>query len=457
MMSDSLIFSESRFSFLDENAVTGWSAWGLRTTRNGKSWGLQTLRRASAANQSARYENLATKFSQCLRNPCEPADRCASIRAMNAPSSQSPSPDRRPIRRHRRLVGWDYSKGASFFITISTEPRRSLFGRVENRDMVLSPLGERVLESLEAIPAYNPGIALYGHVVMPDHVHLRCHLASGLAEPLQAIGHAIRRFKNHTTKVYRELSASAEPSSALFTPGGGSRGDGRRGDGRGAGRTEFGQHLLWHQGYHDHLCLSRETIDAVEHYIANNPLKWWLMYCDKSLMRVREPLDSPLLDPTGILWRGVGNTELLAPPVPGSGRRIVAMRISRRIPEALLPRVVEDCFRGARAGCVYASTFFSPGEHRLFDALAAAGMPMVKLQTRAIGWGYRPVGLEPELFARKQLLIIAAMGSPSTPSSRFELLELNRQAARIALASPGGMAVHAVPQSGGVAYLPGEV
>ena len=380
-------------------------------------------------------------------------------------SSRSPSPDKPPIRRYRRLSGWDYSKGASFFITIATEPRRLLFGKVENGAMVLSPLGERVLESLEAIPAYNPGVALYGHVVMPDHVHLRCYLASGLAEPLQVLGHAIRRFKNHTTKVHRELSASAEPSSALFTPGGdgcgngcgnGRRGDGRRGDGcgdgrRGDGRTEFGQHL-WRQGYHDHLCLSRETIDVVEHYIANNPLKWWLMHCDRSLMRVREPLDSPLLDSTGILWRGVGNTDLLAPPAPGSGRRIVAMRISRRIPEALLPRVVEDCLRGARAGCVYASTFFSPGEHRLFDALAAAGMPMVKMQTRAIGWGYRPVGLEPELFARRQLLIIAAMGSPSTPSSRFELLELNRQAARIALAGPGGVAVHAVPKGGGVAY-----
>ena len=376
---------------------------------------------------------------------------------MNAQSSQSPSPDKPPIRRYRRLVGWDYSKGASFFITISTEPRRLLFGKVENGAMVLSPLGERVLESLESIPAFNPGIALYGHVVMPDHVHLRCHLAPGLAEPLQVLGHAIRRFKNHTTKVYRELSASAEPSSAVFTP----RGDGRRGDGlHGDGRTEFGQqfgqqfgHPLWHQGYHDHLCLSRETIDAVEHYIANNPLKWWLMYCDKSLMRVREPLDSPLLDSTGILWRGVGNTDLLA---PDSGRRIVAMRISRRIPESLLSRVVEDCLRGARTGCIYASTFFSPGEHRLFDALAEAGMPMVKLQTRAIGWGYRPVGLEPELFARKQLLIIAAMGSPSTPSSRFELLELNRQAARIALASPSGRAVYAVPKAGGVAYLSGE-
>ena len=367
---------------------------------------------------------------------------------MNSSSSRSPSPEKPPIRRYRRLSGWDYSKGASFFITIATEPRRLLFGKVENGSMVLSPLGERVLESLEAIPAFNPGIALYGHVVMPDHVHLRCHLPAGLAEPLQVLGHAIRRFKNYTTKVYRELSASAEPSSAVFTP----RGDGLHGD----GRTEFGHHLLWHQGYHDHLCLSRETIDAVEHYIANNPLKWWLMYCDKSLMRVREPLDSPLLDSTGILWRGVGNTDLLEPPAPGSGRRIVAMRISRRIPESLLSRVVEDCLEGARAGYIYASTFFSPGEHRLFDALAVAGMPMVKLQTREIGWGYRPVGLEPELFARRQLLIIAAMGSPSTPSSRFELLELNRQAARIALSSSGGQAVYAVPKGGGVAYLPGE-
>lgn len=50
-----------------------------------------------------------------------------------------------------------------------------------------------------------------------------------------------------------------------------------------------------------------------------------LMYCDQSLMRVRGPLDSPLLDSTGILWRGVGNTDLLAPPAPDSERRIVAM------------------------------------------------------------------------------------------------------------------------------------
>ena len=348
---------------------------------------------------------------------------------------------KQPIRRYRRFHGWDYSKGASFFITIATEPRRSLFGRVEQGAMVLSPLGKKVLESLEAIPRLNPGIRLFGHVVMPDHVHLCCHLPPGLDEPLKVLGFAIRRFKNYTTKVWKaELT---ERSSAISTEG---KMEGPSGD----GRSMIG--LLWQQGYHDLLCLSREAIDAVEHYIANNPLKWWLMYCDKTLMRVREPLDSPLLDGTGIFWRGVGNTGLIDPTAFGSDRRIVAIRISRRIPAALLPQVVADCLKGANAGYIYASTFFSPGEHALYDALVASGAPMIKLQTSEIGWGYKPIRSEPELFANRRLLILAPMLAPATPSTRPELLDANRHAASIAHACLGGKAIYAVPGNGGVEY-----
>ncbi len=344
----------------------------------------------------------------------------------------------KPILRYRRFHGWDYSKGASFFITIATKLRRSLFGRIEQGAMVLSPLGHRVMEALEAIPCLNPGLALHGHVVMPDHIHLCCHLAAGLPEPLTVLGNAIRRFKNYTTKLYK-----AEHSSAISTKGviGGPSAD---------GRSEIG--LLWQQGYHDLLCLSREAIDAVEHYIANNPLKWWLMYCDKTLMQVREPLDSPLLDGTGIFWRGVGNTDLIAPAAIGPNRRIVSMRISRRIPTALLPRVVTDCLKGANSGYIYASTFFSPGEHALYNALVAARAPLIKLQTSKIGWGYRPVGSEPELFAAGRLLILAPMLAPTTPSTRPELLDANRHAASIAHASAGGKAIYAEPKEGGVKY-----
>ena len=94
----------------------------------------------------------------------------------------------------RRFKGWDYSKGASFFITLALAERRPLFGRVEDGAMVLSPLGEEVLAALEAIPRIHPEITLYGHVVMPDHVHFNCHLAAGLENPIKVLGRAISGF-----------------------------------------------------------------------------------------------------------------------------------------------------------------------------------------------------------------------------------------------------------------------
>ena len=52
------------------------------------------------------------------------------------------------IGRYRRFAGWDYTKGASLFITIATAPRRLLFGKIVNGDVVLSPLGEKVKDAV---------------------------------------------------------------------------------------------------------------------------------------------------------------------------------------------------------------------------------------------------------------------------------------------------------------------
>ena len=65
---------------------------------------------------------------------------------------------------YRRLVGWDYSKGASLFVTIATEPRRALFGRVVDDKVELSPLGRVVDEALAALSHDNPGLTLHWRV-----------------------------------------------------------------------------------------------------------------------------------------------------------------------------------------------------------------------------------------------------------------------------------------------------
>lgn len=59
------------------------------------------------------------------------------------------------IKRYRRFKGWDYTKGASLFITIATEPRRALFGEIKGGRVVLTPLGEKVAEALQAMPRLN--------------------------------------------------------------------------------------------------------------------------------------------------------------------------------------------------------------------------------------------------------------------------------------------------------------
>jgi len=220
--------------------------------------------------------------------------------------------DGRSIGRYRRFAGWDYSKGASLFITIPLEPRRPLFGRIEGGRVVLSAFGRLVRASLEAIPKLNHGIRLFGYVVMPDHVHFNCDLAPGLAEPLKTLGWAIRRFKNYTTKQYwlgaAELSSafragaaageSYRAAGAIANRAGAAAVESYRAGGElgaianrvvgelGAdydglarspeGRTKFGR--IWQQGYHDYLLVSRDMIAATERYIAYNPLKWELMY-----------------------------------------------------------------------------------------------------------------------------------------------------------------------------------
>ena len=252
------------------------------------------------------------------------------------------------IKRYRRFKGWDYTKGASLFITIATEPRRPLFGEIKGGRVVLTPLGEKVAEALQAMPRLNPGLRLFGWVVMPDHIHFNCALVAGLEEPLKVLGWAIRRFKNYTTKLVK----LAEHSSAIKSePGSQARFD---------GQTAFGQ--LWQQGYHDYILLSRSMIDSTERYIAYNPMKWELMYGEGGGLRVVEPLSSPRLD-LGDYWKGVGNIALLSPD-----EKLASLRVSREgATPAAIAAVVRRMESAVEKGYVIISGFISKGERAVRD------------------------------------------------------------------------------------------
>ena len=327
------------------------------------------------------------------------------------------------IKRYRRFKGWDYAKGASLFITIATEPRRALFGRIVNGAVALSPLGEKVKEAVEAIPRLNPGILLFGHVVMPDHIHFNCALVPGLREPLKVLGNAIRRFKNYTTKLAK-FAALAERSSES-----GSSGFGRAS--RFDGQTGFGQ--LWQQGYHDYILLSREMIDSTERYIAYNPMKWEVMYGAGHALRVVEPLASPRLSISDY-WKGVGNLALL-----GEDFKMVSLRISRQVASpAAIAKVVKRLEAAVDKGYVVISGFISRGEKAVRDMLCRRrDARFIRVLPSCIpNRRFKPESIYVKPFSEGRYLEIGR-GNDEVAFGRGACLDINAEIIEIATAGEG--------------------
>ena len=321
------------------------------------------------------------------------------------------------IRCYRRFKGWDYAKGASLFITIATAPRRALFGKVREGVVVLSPLGEKVKDALEAIPRLNPGILLFGHVVMPDHVHFNCALLPGLREPLKVLGNAVRRFKNYTTKLAK-LSLAIKSNGLKFDKA--SRYD---------GQTAFG---LWQQGYHDYILLSREMIDATERYIAYNPLKWELMYGVKGALRVIEPLFLPRFD-AGTYWKGVGNIALLDP-----GEKLLSLRISRQVQGTAMAKMLARIESAVDKGYVIISGFISKGEQAVRDMLCRrSDARFIRILPSCIpNRRFRPESRYAGPFAEGRYLEIA-QGNDEVEFGRRACLDINAEIIEIATAGDG--------------------
>lgn len=332
------------------------------------------------------------------------------------------------IHRYRRFEGWDYTKGASLFITIVTEPRRALFGEVKNGKVILSPLGERVSDALNAIPRLNPAIRLFGRVVMPDHIHFNCSIEAGLSEPLMVLGNAIRRFKNYTTKEWKLAERSSaikspDPIPAIKSPC----------------QAVLGQaSKLWQQGYHDYLLVSREMIDSTERYIAYNPLKWALMHGVGDALRISEPLVSPRLDPAD-WWKGVGNIALLAPE-----ERLVSLRVSRKVTaDRQIATLLNRMQSAVEKGYIVVSGFISSGERAVLDMLCQHSKArFIRILPSSIpNAKYKPESRYLAPFNEGRYLELAK-GNNDGDFNRSACLNLNEEIIEIATAASSGLAIY---------------
>jgi putative transposase len=155
-----------------------------------------------------------------------------------------------PDRHHRRsiqLQGYDYAQAGAYFITLCTQGRARLFGRVTRGVVELSDIGRIVAEEWERTPVVRPNVELDAYVVMPDHMHgilvityhdggaARAEAGSPLRSPTRTVGAIVRGFKGAVVR-------------RAGTP-------------------------LWQRNYHEHIIRDAAALDRIRCYIAANPAR----------------------------------------------------------------------------------------------------------------------------------------------------------------------------------------
>ncbi len=171
-------------------------------------------------------------------------------------------------RRSIRLKGYDYLSPGSYFVTICTQNRYSIFGEINDGKMGLNDAGKMVETVWNEIPQYYCRFCVYENIVMPNHFHgiieivvgagpcacpdntgqlMKTGQPQGVA-PTMSLPDIMHRFKTMTTKKYI---------------------DGVKQN----GWTPF-RGKLWQRNYYEHIIRNDDELNRIREYIVNNPLNW---------------------------------------------------------------------------------------------------------------------------------------------------------------------------------------
>lgn len=178
-----------------------------------------------------------------------------------------------PDKHHRRsirLKGYDYSQEGLYFITICCQDRACLFGRIEDRKMVLNEAGKIAADCWNAIPEHFANVILHAYVIMPNHVHgileivppIRAKNLSPLQRDDQEDGKA-----NNDSPI-----PSPQPKGTSKTIGSIVRGF-KIGVTKWM-RQNTSVHDVWLRNYYEIIIRNEQAYSTISDYIANNPANW---------------------------------------------------------------------------------------------------------------------------------------------------------------------------------------
>lgn len=200
-----------------------------------------------------------------------------------------------PNRQSIRLKNYDYSQLGSYFITLVTQDRIHLFGKIEDGKMILNSVGKILEEEWIKTIQLRTNIALGEFIIMPDHMHMIITITSQKEKkedkewiysnpksPSQTIGAIIRGFKGASTKKINlflnstgELPFAREsqfaPIQSQFAPTSESQFAPKNSQ---FAPTEFYKNKIFQRNYYEHIIKNQNDYNRIEQYILDNPKNW---------------------------------------------------------------------------------------------------------------------------------------------------------------------------------------
>ena len=244
-------------------------------------------------------------------------------------------------RPQLRNPGINYRHGW-FFVTFQVAQNKTELGAIVGEKCALNPLGEAVESLIATLGKYNPEVYVDSHVVMPNHVHLILKIEDRPGNDEHHLGKIMRKLKSLAAREYRLLK--------------------EQGLARDIGSS------LWQENYWEKIVTSHEQLEAIRHYIADNPKNWSLdrfgpvtTYSQGNLALLNEPFEAFVAS-----QEASGNT--LAPHLFSGGGAVAPRAISGS--GAVAPQIILGS-GGVAPRAIIISTFTSPQEREVLRRLIA--------------------------------------------------------------------------------------
>ena len=169
-----------------------------------------------------------------------------------------------------RLQNWDYSWDGYYFITICTKNKEEYFGKIENGNMILSPLGAIADILWYEIKNHAKNIKLDAFVIMPNHIHGILILSGNNTNTVETRHALSPNHDNHTIsqKTIGQQRFQNQGKNSISSIVGGYKSAVTKH----AHRLNF--NFAWQSRFYENIIQNEDRYRQIVNYVHQNPLKW---------------------------------------------------------------------------------------------------------------------------------------------------------------------------------------